>query len=192
MRNRYKIILSNQNLYKEIELSPDVQRVTVGTSADAENRLRKNLFFGEIFLDFTMIDGNWNVACSNNLYFNLGDVRKLANLSLEHGTECKVCYQDSDSEAFSFQFFIDFEYEENDYSRKIRVSNISKLKIGGTSDSDIYIKDRHLGTDHIYLMRRGKKLYLIDRGSRYGVYVNGTRIENQCEIQEQDFFSIVG
>lgn len=192
MRNRYKIILSNQNLYKEIELSPDVQRVTVGTSADAENRLRKNLFFGEIFLDFTMIDGNWNVVCSNNLYFNLGDVRKLANLSLEHGTECKVCYQDSDSEAFSFQFFIDFEYEENDYSRKIRISNISKLKIGGTSDSDIYIKDRHLGTDHIYLMRRGKKLYLIDRGSRYGVYVNGTRIENQCEIQEQDFFSIVG
>ena len=162
MKNRCRVILSNSNLYKEIELSPDVNRITVGTSADAENRLRKKLFFGGILLEFTMMDGRWNVSCSDNLYFNLGDVRKLANLSLSHGTECKICYRDSDHEAFSLQFLMDFDYEEKDYDRKIKITNISQIKIGGTSDADIYIKDNYLGTDHIYLMRRGKKLYLID------------------------------
>lgn len=44
MDNRYKIILSNRNIYKEIELSPEMQCVRIGTSIESDVRLRKELF----------------------------------------------------------------------------------------------------------------------------------------------------
>ena len=52
MDKRYKIILSSNNLYKEIELAQDAQRVKVGTTIDCDVRLRKDLFFGTVELFF--------------------------------------------------------------------------------------------------------------------------------------------
>ncbi|MBR2058905.1 MAG: hypothetical protein IJ982_08360 [Fibrobacter sp.] len=36
MDNRYKITLSNDHIYREIELSPDLHRVKVGTGVDCD------------------------------------------------------------------------------------------------------------------------------------------------------------
>lgn len=190
MESRYKIIISNRNLYKEINLTPDMERVTVGTAIDMDVRLRKELFGETIFLAFTKIGEEWNVVCSDNLYFNLGDVRKLVNLQLEHGTEMKVCCQSSDNEMFFISFMIDFDYEKKDYNRKINISKKNEIKIGGRQDVDILLKDRYVGDDVIVLKRQDDKLYLIDFGSKYGVYVNGIRMSKQKEIRETDFFSI--
>lgn len=44
MNLRYKIILSNNNFYKEIELTEDLQQIKVGTGVDCDVRLRKELF----------------------------------------------------------------------------------------------------------------------------------------------------
>ena len=48
--DRYKITLSSNTIYKEIELAPDAQQVKVGTSVDCDIRLHKELFFGQIEL----------------------------------------------------------------------------------------------------------------------------------------------
>ena len=48
MENRYKIILSGNQIYKEAELPADMERVKVGTGIDCPVRLRRDLFFESI------------------------------------------------------------------------------------------------------------------------------------------------
>ena len=190
MRSRYKVVLSGRNLYREIDLSPDAEKLTAGSFPDVDVRLRREMFFGLIQLEFAAKDGGWSVTCSDNLYFNTGDVRKLLNIPLGHGTECSVCYQDSDNEAFFLRCFIDFDYEMKDYGRKIDIAGVESLRIGGSSDADICITDEYLGQDTVLLRRQDRRLWLIDQGCRYGVQVNGTRISGRREIRDRDFFSL--
>ena len=77
--NRYKITLSSNTVYKEIELAPDAQQVKVGTGVDCDIRLRKEFFFGQIELLFVKNGNEWSVHCSDNLYLTVGDIRKLMN-----------------------------------------------------------------------------------------------------------------
>ena len=76
MNTRHKIILSNNHIYKEIELSPEAHQVKVGTGVDCDVRLHKDLFFGAIELVFVKTDSQWSVYCSDNLYLTVGDIRK--------------------------------------------------------------------------------------------------------------------
>ena len=61
MDKRYKIIISNKNLYKEIELAPDVCQLKVGTGIDCDARLRKDLFFDQIEMLFVKNNNDWTV-----------------------------------------------------------------------------------------------------------------------------------
>lgn len=51
MENRYKIILSGNQIYKEAELPADMERVTVGTGIDCTVRLRRDLFLNRYRLN---------------------------------------------------------------------------------------------------------------------------------------------
>ena len=62
--NRYKVTLSSNTVYKEIELTSDMQQVKVGTGVDCDVRLRKELFFGQIELVFAKNGDSWAVSCS--------------------------------------------------------------------------------------------------------------------------------
>ena len=93
MESRYKIIVSNQNLYKEIELPSDAKQVKIGTDPECAVRMHKDLFFDTIVLVFTKKEHGWKVSCSDNLYIDTGDVRKLLTLPLENGNIFKVKYQ---------------------------------------------------------------------------------------------------
>ena len=63
MENRYKIILSGNQIYKEAELPADMERVTVGTGIDCTVRLRRDLFFESIQIEFVKkaVDGERHV-----------------------------------------------------------------------------------------------------------------------------------
>ena len=67
MSDRYKIIISNRNVYKEIEVAPEMNYLTIGTALDSDVRLRKELFFGTVQLCFQQINETWNVICSDNI-----------------------------------------------------------------------------------------------------------------------------
>lgn len=192
MNERYKVVLSSRNLYKEIEITSERKSLAVGTAMDSEVRLRKELFFGEILLKFQLMDGVWNVLCSDNLYFDVGDVRKMMSLRLEHGAAAKVCYQSSDHEALMLEFGIDFDYEEKNYDRRILIEDLEQLVVGGTEDAQIRLDNPHVGKDSFVLKKEGKSLVLCDRGCRYGVYVNREKVEGKREIEDYDFISIVG
>ena len=76
MNNGYRIIISNKNIYQEIELSPEIQQTQIGTGANCEHRLYQSLFFESFQLTFLKKDDIWTVFCSDNLYLTFGDSRK--------------------------------------------------------------------------------------------------------------------
>ena len=192
MNGRYKLIISSKNIYKEIDLTPEDNEIKVGTSQECSVRLRKDLFFSPIELTFQRISNEWRIICSDNLYFTLGDVRKLFTKQLVNGDELYVKYQDSDNDVFSLSFMIDFDYAQKDYDIEIDITGKSQVKIGGSDDSNIQFSDTYLGKDTITLDCSGGKCTIYDNGSKYGVFVNGVKIVKLTKLHNYDFFSIVG
>ncbi len=190
MDSRYKIIVSSNNIYKEIELSSDAKEIKLGTSMDCDVRLRKSLFFDQIELIFSKLDSGWSVLCSDNLYLTVGDVRKLMTKNLVHGDSLTVKYQNSDNEVFSFDFLIDFDNGQTKYERIIDLTGISSFTIGSAKTSNIEISSAYVNGDDIEIARIDTSLLLRIRHSNYGVYHNGNKIEGQIEIKSGDFFSI--
>lgn len=190
MVSRYKIIISNKNLYREIELPTDAKEVKLGTSVDCDVRLHKSLFFDQIELVFSQTDAGWSVLCSDNLYLTVGDVRKLITKNLAHGDSLTVKYQNSDIEVFTLSYSLDFEYETKSYDTVIDISGKSQLVVGGMANADIYITDEYIGTDCFAIKNQNGHIVIEDNKSKYGVYVNGSRITNQKVIRNCDFISI--
>ena len=188
--NRYKIILSNQNVYKEIEIQDNVLKLTVGTSLECNVRLHKDLFFEEFLLTFSKQGDLWIVTCSDNLFLNVGDVRKLLNKSVKLGDVLSVKYQDSDVEAFNIEFLIDFDNESKNYERIINVSNCSNIKIGTNHSCQISLKGHYVNNDLLEFQRNKKGFSVNIINTTYGFYLNGTKTISKCTIKDGDFFSI--
>ena len=110
METQYKIIITNSNLYKEIELTSLMSKLKIGTGTECDVRLRPDLFFDSISLELIKSAEGWNVICSDNVYISLGDIRKLFTKYLQHGDEFEIRYQNGDTCAFHMFFSIDFDY----------------------------------------------------------------------------------
>lgn len=192
MNSRYKIIISSKNLYKEIELAPADSEVKVGTSPECTVRLRKELFFSPIELTLQRSGDEWSIICSDNLYFTIGDVRKLLTKQLVHGDELFVKYQNSGNDVFALSFIIDFDYAKKDFDIEIDITGKNQIKIGGTQDSSIQFTDTYLGKDSLVLDCSDGKCTIYDNASKYGVFVNGVKISKSAQLYDYDFFSIVG
>lgn len=192
MQSRYKLILSSNTLYEEIEIDPQNRETVIGTGIKCDVRLRKEQFFGQIELTLRHDDNKWQLFCSDNLYLTTGDVRKLLTKELSHGEEITVKYRDSDSETMRIYFTIDFDYERKDYSKVIDISRMNKIAIGGNVKCNIKLYDNNLNGDYFVLERKNNKLYVRDCKTQYGVFVNGVRVDGVKQISDCDFVSILG
>lgn len=191
MENRYKIVISNKNLYREIELAPDAKEVKVGTGADCDVRLRKDLFFGQIELVFVKNNGQWSILCSDNLYLTVGDVRKLMTKALNHGDELTVKYQESNNDVFSLSFMIDFDYFNKTYNRKVNISSVSNVTIGSNENCDLQIESNNLENCSFSISKEPSGNWTIDEhNSKFGVCKNGNKIDKDKSIHPNDFISI--
>ncbi len=190
MNPRYKLILVGKDIYKEINLSSDMQELRIGTLAEADIRLRRDSFFSSIDLKLKKTGQNWNISCSDSLYLTTGGAIKFFTKKLTHGDEFYLRYQDSDITIFNIYFVLDFEYEVNDYNCTCAIGKLGRIKIGGSPDCDILINSSHVGDDFFFIAS-GKEGISIEEGKcKYGVYVNGTRIRKERIINDYDFFSI--
>lgn len=189
--NRYRIILSNNNLYKEIELSSDMQTVKVGTSVDCDFRLHKHLFFGQIELSFTKNREGWTVMCSDNIYITVGDVRKLATKQLVHGDILEVRYQESENIVLCLEFLLDFDNGKRKYERIVDISNCNKFSIGTSNNCNIVIKSDFVKNDYIELIKQNDGNLRVEiQNTTYGLYHNGRKADGATVIFCGDFFSL--
>ena len=107
--NKYKIIISNKNIYEESELPLDAKVYRVGTSIESDYRLYRDTLFEDVCLDFSNNDGKWTIMCSDNIYITVGDTKRLLTKTLEHGEIFYVKYQESNNDAFSVEFMVEFD-----------------------------------------------------------------------------------
>lgn len=190
MENKYKIMISNHNLYKETELPEDAKIYRVGTSVDCDFRLHKDLFFEEIRLVFTNNNGTWSVMCADNLYLTVGDTRRLLTKELKHGDTIFIKYQDSNHDVFCLDFMIDFDSRRRNFERKIQINDLEKLSIGAGKENNIVLKSKYIRNDKIELIRSKDGLVLNIINVSYGVYHNGNKAENRELIKNGDFISV--
>ncbi len=188
--NRYKIILSSNTIYKEIELTSDAQQIKVGTGMDCDIRLHKDLFFGKIELHFVKNESEWTVHCSDNLYLTVGDVRKLMTKSLAHGDALEIKYQESDNVVFNMDFLIDFDDGKMEYNRAIDLANITRLVIGSSPRFNIVLNGEYVKYDAVELIKENDA-YVIDvKQTTYGVYHNGKKAKSGELLVNGDFLSV--
>ena len=191
VNNRYKIILSNNNLYKEVELTHDLLQMKVGTDVDCDIRLRKDFFFERIELLFVNHESEWSVYCSDNLYLTAGDVRKFVTITLSHGDIFEVKYQNTDNFVFRLEFLMDFDTGKKRYDDCIDISNVNRLRIGTSETDDITVDSAYIeNNEEIELEQNSNYLILNKIQTKYGVYHNGKRAIEKEKICDRDFFSI--
>lgn len=188
--HRYKVILSSNTVYKEVELPPSVQRVKVGTGIDCDVRLHKDLFFGQIEITFMNQGEQWSVVCSDNLYLTSGDVIKLITKKLNHGESFEIRYQDSNNLVFNMDFLIDFDDGKIQYNRVIDVSGLSDFAIGYSSDCVIQINSEFVKNDKVILSKNADGYSVKIENTSYGVYINGKKAKTGSQISNMDFLSI--
>ena len=188
-KSKYKINILGNNLYREIELPSDVNQFKIGTDSDCAIRMHKDLFFDTIILIFTQNKTGWTVSCSDNLYIDVGDVRKLLALPLENGKTFKVKYQNSSADVFTVEYLLDFENEKKLYERAIDISSVTKLQIGVGSSCQIALSDPYVKDDRITLTKHQFDLELEVEHTSYGVYCNGSKIAKRVALHNGDFFS---
>lgn len=192
MHNSYKIIISNRNLYKEIEISSDEKSVSIGTTSDCSVRLSKSLFFCDIKILFENNGSSWTAFCSENTYISSDGIIKLMSMDLSHGDNFYVKYSNSNQVVCKISFVLNFDFVNKDYQREIDVQNINRITIGGPNNCDIVLQDELIKNDTITFEKNNGKCIIYDNNTKYGVYLNGIKIEGKAEVKDFDFFSVVG
>lgn len=191
MSDRYKVIISNKNLYKEIELSSEMKKIKMGTSKDCDIRLYKGFFFEEFELFFIRNDNDWSILCSDNLYINSNSSVKLLTKELVHGDSLEINYQNTDSTVINIEFMIDFDDGKRKYERVIDISNAKQITIGNGSGNNIILSTPYVSSTAIVLTKEGNNSLVLDiKAANYGVYHNGKKAENGERINKKDFISL--
>lgn len=190
MQYGYLIKISNKNIYREVQLPVDAEIMKIGMGIDCDVRFLKESFFEDFELTLRKTDNEWQIFCSDNVYIDAGDVRKLVTKKLAHGESFKIKYQDSESELFKIDFVFDFDNENKDYDRIINVSASNVFSIGSSSNCNIVLNSEYVNNDLIEFKKADNGLAANIKSTKYGLYHNGSLAKNGEIIKNTDFFSI--
>ena len=190
MQYGYLLKISNKNIYKEVQIPVDAEVMKIGMGIDCDVRFYKESFFEAFELVLQKKSNEWNITCSDNVFIDAGDVRKLITKKLSHGDSFAIKYQKSENEVFKIDFVYDFDNENKDYSRVIDITSKDKITIGNGSNCNICINSEYVKNDLVELNKKNEGLILAVKSTTCGVYHNGNLAVNGEVIKNGDFFSI--
>lgn len=190
MEYGYIIKLSSKKVYKEIQLPVDCEYMKIGMDISCDVRLYKEDFFESFQIDLSKKNNTWQIVCSDNIYVDAGDVRKLISKPLKHGDTFSIKYSNSDQEVFKAEFLYDFDNGKKNYDRAIDISGVNMITIGSAGNSNIILNSRYVQNDSIALQKKGENLVLLINQCSCGVYHNGKKASNKETIKNGDFISI--
>jgi S-DNA-T family DNA segregation ATPase FtsK/SpoIIIE len=177
-------------MYKEVELLNTSRNLRIGTNRSCDIRLSKEQFPTDFEISLENNNAIWTIKCDEHLYIIAEGSNKLATKDLEHGDEVVFMYQQSNQEVFKVSYMLDFDFDMKNYDRVIEIRNVERLDIGGNKECGLLLKDELIGNDFISLVKKNGKCHIVDNHTKYGVYVNGIKIQDSAEINDYDFFSI--
>jgi S-DNA-T family DNA segregation ATPase FtsK/SpoIIIE len=189
----YKLIIFGNNIYREIELSEDMKDgILIGTTPVCEVRFNREYFFDDFELSVEKKEA-WTLSCRPNIYFKIGSMLKQYLVVLKHGDSILINYDSTDSELFHVEFLIDYDRNPTPFEYCIDRSGQDRVMIGGSSQCQIRLLDSMIGEDFICLDCYAGNYHMEASNSRYGVYVNGFKVnQTSFDIREGDFFAIIG
>ena len=190
MGNKYKIVIFNKKIYREIELPENSYEFKIGTTLDCDYRLHKEWFFEDIILNFHNIDAQWNLMCSDNLYISTGESKKLLNINLFHGAGFQIKYQENNNDVFNIEFEIIFDDKKVEYNREISISGQKNISIGSLNDCQIVIEGEYLQNDKIILLRNEQGFSVKIVSLTYDIKRNGNKLVQDEQVNFGDFISI--
>ena len=190
MEYQYKLIVKNQRIYKEFEITQETEQIKIGTTLQCDYKLDKSAFFSDIELSLSKREKTWELACNDGVYLNKGDMLKQVITEIKHGDIFKLKYSDTDSDVFEIRFIIDFEAVIPKYNWFVDLSEKNSILIGDTLDCDIRLQSSFSKNSKIRITYQNNRTDLEEISNQYGVFLNGKQIEGQTQICDYDFFAM--
>ena len=193
MNAEYLLVLVGRTFTREVELDAESTLVRIGTTARCDVRFRKDQFYVPFELELTKRDDDgWDLTCSDEVYLADGGVQRRNVVALEHADVYTVKYAQRDATLFSLRFGINFDHACGAYDRWVSLRDVSTLSIGSMPSCALELESPFTNGDLLVLSRDGGALVLTERVSRYGVLLDGVRINGQTELKDRSFFSVAG
>lgn len=187
----YKIILSANQFYQEIELTDQKPDFKIGTRPGCDIRIGENMVSEEFEIMVCNHQG-WQLKSSENAVFRTGEWEPTNNHILERGDKVSVCFQSSGEYILTLFYNVDFPIRNRNYDLKIRYAGKSEFTIGN-GKQDIVIQTPELEDDELKISCQNGELIIDTRLAGYGISVNGiVRTEKTVVIRNKDFFSLRG
>lgn len=194
MEQNYKLILFGTHIYQEILLDGKKKEgACIGTTRNCNVRFSRDHFFDDFEIVVTLQKEEWKMVCSDSVYFTVDGFMKQSAMTLKHGDEMLLKYQSSNAELMKVSFYIDFDNMYCDFERVVEIPEKECIAIGGKSQCNLYLQDELVKEDTVTLIKEEGHYILRDTGTRYGVYVNGFRMERKEQaLCDMDFFMLDG
>ena len=190
MELQYKLIVSNRSVYKEFEITAEMQEIILGTTSACEFRLNPDDFFTTIELKVLKKEKTCVLECGDNIYISKGDLRKLLSTELIHGDVFSVCYEESGNVAFQIRFLIDFEAQVPDYNWKIDLQGKDYWLFSGEESADIQFKGKFSSACSIAIRKNSAGYEVEELYSEYGIYQNGQKMGRITNLENRDFIFV--
>lgn len=190
----YKLTIFGNNVYREVELSKDMsEAMLIGTTPACQVRFNREHFFEDFEMRLEKKDHVFRLGCRQNIYFATQYMLKEYMAVLKHGDSIRVNYDSTDTELFRIELLFDYDREMKSFDYYMDISTYSQIYIGGNSQCHIILTDNIIGNDYIGLSRYGSGYRIDAKRSRYGVYINGFKVEEKVvDISDRDFFALMG
>lgn len=187
---QYRIVITRKNQTREIILNSEMRGIKIGSSRECSVKLT-DIPVCEVSL--INRDGRWQVTTRDSVF--LGENGNCDNLvqtkTLIHGISLAIVEGKQKERLFDLYYEIDFDLVHQNFRRIIELSRISQIRIGAGSSCEVRLGDPDATGEFLTLSRDGKGWILSPQTTRYGVYINGTRISDDTHVWDSDFFYVM-
>lgn len=98
---KYILTILNSSIFREVDVSPDISPLKVGTLQDCDVRLKRELFAEPICVTLLYAEGEWRVACAEGLSIHSASVKDSKETVIHHGDILEIHSAGSGAVLFS-------------------------------------------------------------------------------------------
>lgn len=191
----YKAVIFNRSFCTELSFDDmDGDGITLGTFPACMLRFEKNEFRDDFLVRFYCgVDGDYRVACSDNLYLSGMDTLSDTEAVLAAGHT--LCVNDGVNGEMLFGITTEITYPSagNDYDLYIDLAGQDVCEIGSDTDCMIRIDDARIGNHRIRICVSDGVCQIDACNDTQGLRINGAVTEESCPvIRENEFFEFYG
>lgn len=185
------LVFSNDSMYREVDIDEfDKEEILCGNTSKCDIRL-KIKSSEEIIITFRKINDIWQIVENESTYYIANGI-KTPRKQLIHGDTIVVKHNVHKGELFNISYFIDFKSNIENYDLKIELNKNKENTIGCDISKDIFIKNELLGNSNFTIRFENNMWVLYDNKTKYGVYINGDKVEKKRVIKNYDFIILTG